>query len=139
MSEHFDESSQDEERDDVRDKLLTLWEALGSPEPPDIPEEALVKEGISQADYAEWRLDLEDEKVREREVLADAARVDEINAERAARGLEPLKPDYTQEELDAIERRKLEAELRARRLRELEGEAQWRPEDDDATSGKEPA
>jgi hypothetical protein len=57
---------------DVEDKLIGLWEALGRPEPPDIPPDALISEGISQQDYEDWRLNLEDEKRRAEEIRDDA-------------------------------------------------------------------
>src|SRR5215217_8068763 len=81
--------------DDTRSKLLGIWEALGRPEPPDLPDEALISEGISQDDYNEWRLDLEDEKRRERETLADAKLAEARDADLRARGMEPMPPRRT--------------------------------------------
>ena|SRR5829696_1810471 len=117
--------------DDTRSKLLGIWEALGRPEPPDLPDEALISEGISQDDYNEWRLDLEDEKRRERETLADAKLAEARDADLRARGMEPMPPRRTPEEVKAIERGQREREERARRHQEVAGEAEWLPEDDD--------
>jgi len=117
--------------DDTRSKLLGIWEALGRPEPPDLPDEPLISEGISQDDYNEWRLDLEDEKRRERETLADAKLAEARDADLRARGMEPMPPRRTPEEVKAIERGQREREERARRHQEVAGEAEWLPEDDD--------
>lgn len=55
---------------DIRSKLLTLWEIHGSPESSEIPLAALISEGIDLGDYETWRLDIEDEHRRKREILA---------------------------------------------------------------------
>jgi len=117
--------------DDTRSKLLGIWEALGSPDPPDLPMEALISEGISQDDYNTWRLDLEDEKRQERKILADAKRAEARDAELRAQGMEPMPPRRTREEVEAIGRSQRERDERARRHQELTGKAEWLPDDED--------
>ncbi|MBA2741253.1 MAG: hypothetical protein H0U46_04505 [Actinobacteria bacterium] len=117
--------------DDTRSKLLGIWEALGRPEPPDIPPEALISEGIDVEDYNEWRLDLEDEKIRAVKLRADAAVVDAREADLRARGMEPMPPRRTPDEIAEIERREQEADERASRRRERADQAEWLPEDDE--------
>lgn len=123
-------TNEDDQRD-VQNILLGIWEALGRPEPPDLPEDALISEGVSHEDYVEWRLTLEDEKKREREIRADAAAAEARDADLRARGMEPMPPRRTKEETAEITRREQEIEERNRRLREHKGEAEWLPEDDD--------
>jgi hypothetical protein len=106
------------------DRLWELWKTLGRPDPPDIPKEALISEGIPLDDYEEWRVDLEAEKIRERELRADAAAADARDAEIRARGDEPIPPKRTPEEVAAIEQREHEAEERPQRA----GEAEWENE-----------
>jgi hypothetical protein len=110
------------------DRLFILWETLGRPEPPEIPKEALISEGITLDAYEEWRVDLEAEKIRERELRADAAAADERDAELRAQGTEPLPPKRSPEEVAAIEQREQEAEDRAQRHRERAGESEWEDE-----------
>ena len=109
-------------------RLFTLWETLGRPEPPEIPKDALISEGITLDAYEEWRVDLEAEKIRERELRADAAAADKRDAELRAQGMEPLPPKRSPEEVAAIEQREQEAEERAQRRRERAGESEWEDE-----------
>ncbi len=108
--------------DNTHSKLLGIWEALGSPEPPDIPPDALISEGISEDDYKEWRLGLEDEKRWADEARADADLVAARDAELRAQGMEPMPPKRTQAEVAEIERREEES----RRLEERRGQAKWK-------------
>lgn len=111
--------------DEVWNRLWELWKAHGRPEPPDISKEALISEGIDPADYEEWRVDLEAEKIRERELRADAAAADTRDAELRAQGMEPMPPRRTTEEVAAIERSDREAEERRQQRDELAGQPWW--------------
>ena len=113
----------------LRDNILSLWEGLGSPAPPDISREALISDGIPYDAYAAWRLEIEDVKRRDAEILADAATATARDDELRAQGMEPMPPGRTPEETAEITRREQETEERERRHRELEGQAEW--EDDD--------
>ncbi len=115
---------------ETSNKLASLWEALGRPDPPDIPLEALISEGIDLDDYHEWRLDFEDEKGRETEMRADAAIADARDADLRARGMDPMPPRRTPEEVAEIERREQEADERSSRRRPAD-QAEWLPEDDE--------
>ncbi len=108
--------------DNTHSKLLGLWEALGCPEPPDIPLDALISEGITEAEYKEWRLDLEDEKRKAEEIRADADLVAARDAELRAQGMEPMPPRRTPEQVAEIERR----EQKAEQLKKRVGEADWK-------------
>ena len=65
----------------------------------------------------------------------DVAAAEAHEAELRARGMEPMPPRRSPEELAAVEQRMREMEERARRHRELQGEAGWLPEDDDEKDG----
>jgi hypothetical protein len=110
------------------DRLWELWKLHGCPEPPEIPKEALTSEGITLDAYEEWRVDLEAEKIRERELRADAAAADKRHAELRAQGMQPLPPKRSLDEVAAIEQREQEAEERAQRRRERAGESEWEDE-----------
>jgi hypothetical protein len=110
------------------DRLWELWKLQGRPEPPEIPKETLISEGITLDAYEEWRVDLEAEKIRERELRADAAPADARDAELRAQGMQPLPPKRSPEEVAAIEQREQEAEERAQRRRERAGESEWEDE-----------
>ena len=113
----------------LRDNILSLWEGLGSPEPPDISREALISDGIPYAAYEAWRLEIEDVKRRDAEVLADAATATARDDELRAQGMEPMPPSRTPEEIAAIEQRQQEAEERERRHRERADESEWEGDD----------
>jgi hypothetical protein len=81
----------------------------------------LISEGISDDDYREWRLDLEDEKRREVELREDAEAADARDAELRANGMDPMPPRRTSEEVAEIERREEERERREKRR----GQASW--------------
>lgn len=123
-------TTDDQLEDDVWHRLWELWKALDRPDPPDIPQDALTSEGIDHQDYVKWRLAIEDDKTRERELRADAAAADARDADLRARGMEPMPPRRSAEEVAEIERRYQEIEERNRRLREHKGEAEWLPDDD---------
>lgn len=113
------------------DSLWQLWKLHGKPDPPDIPEQALISEGVSHADYVEWRMSIEDERRLEKEMRADAAAVAARDADLRARGMEPMPPRRTPEESAAIDRRDEEAEDRRRQRDEHAGKSEWLPDDDD--------
>jgi hypothetical protein len=108
---------------------------VGSPEDSEIPAALLASEGISPEDFALWRMEIEDVKRSDREILADAAKADAQAAERRRQGLAPLQPDFTREESDALERHKLENELRTRRARELQADAKWGDDEEEGWDG----
>jgi hypothetical protein len=114
--------------DETRDRLLRLWEIHGSPESSEIPEEARISEGISDDDYALWRMENEDHKRHEREILADAAAADACDGELRAQGMEPMPPKRSKEEVAAMEQREREREELLRRYEERQGQAGWEDE-----------
>jgi hypothetical protein len=110
----------------ILDNLIDLHDRYGR----DIPADVLEQYGITQAEYDKWRMDLAAEEIKEREILADAAEVEARDAELRAQGMVPMPPRRSLEEVAAIERRLQEVEEQARRTRELQGQAEWLPNDD---------
>jgi hypothetical protein len=105
-----------------RDVLADLTTGHGE----EIPAAVLEACGITQAEYAAWRMELEDEKRHERDTLVDAAAADARDAELHKQGMEPMPPRRTPEEVAAIEQR--EAEIARQKEIAERGEAQWEDE-----------
>jgi hypothetical protein len=105
-----------------RDVLAELTREHGE----EIPAAVLEACGITQAEYAAWRMELEDEKGHERDTLAQARATDDQHAELRKQGMEPMPPRRTAEEVAAIEQREAER-TRQKEIAER-GEAQWEDE-----------
>ena len=105
-----------------RDVLADLTTGHGE----EIPAAVLEACGITQAEYAAWRMELEDEKRHERDTLAQARAIDHQQAKLREQGMEPMPPRRTPEEVAAIEQR--EAEIARQKEIAERGEAQWEDE-----------
>jgi hypothetical protein len=105
-----------------RDVLADLTTEHGE----EIPAAVLEACGITQAEYAAWRMELEDEKRHERDTLAQARAIDRQQAKLREQGMEPMPPRRTPEEVAAIEQR--EAEIARQKEIAERGEAQWEDE-----------
>jgi hypothetical protein len=105
-----------------RDVLADLTTGHGE----EIPAAVLEACGITQAEYAAWRMELEDEKRHERDTLAQARAIDDQQAKLREQGMEPMPPRRTPEEVAAIEQR--EAEIARQKEIAERGEAQWEDE-----------
>jgi hypothetical protein len=105
-----------------RDVLAELTTEHGE----EIPAAVLEACGITQAEYAAWRMELEDEKRHERDTLAQARAADDQQAKLREHGMEPMPPRRTPEEVAAIEQR--EAEIARQKEIAERGEAQWEDE-----------
>jgi hypothetical protein len=110
-----------------RDVLADLTTLYGNAE--DIPSDVIAANELTEAEWRVFCVDMANEKIKEREILADAAAADARDAELRKRGMEPMPPKRPPEEVDAIERGELEREELLRRFREVQEdeETQWDP------------
>jgi hypothetical protein len=105
-----------------RDVLADLTTEHGE----EIPAAVLEAHEITPAEYATWRMELEDVKRHERDTLAEARAADDQQAKLREQGMEPMPPRRTPEEVAAIEQR--EAEMARQKEIAERGEAQWEDE-----------